>query len=102
MNADEIRKNGINAPGNAWGSTMQAGANGCDPAVAENLGLIAGILLELAAQGAERNEMLRESNDLAKRSCENYEKMIAASGALKDALKEAVEVVDTSEGETQG
>lgn len=65
MRANEIR-NGIVAPSNSFGSVMSPGAPGCDTAVAENLALITGVLLELTAQIAEHNEsgMLAERNKL--------------------------------------
>lgn len=52
MTAAEIRKNGIDCPGNGFVST------GDDRAVTANLGIIAGALIEIAAQLAELNEKL--------------------------------------------
>lgn len=52
MRAAEIRRNGIDCPGNGFVSS------GEDRAITANLGIIAGALIEIAAQLAELNEKL--------------------------------------------
>jgi hypothetical protein len=62
MTAAEIRRDGINSPGNAFTGGGEAGT---DRAVAENIGIVAGALIEIAAQLAELNEKLNPKSLVA-------------------------------------
>lgn len=59
MKAAEIRANGIPSPTYAFSA---GGEQGTDRAVAENIGICAGALVEIAAQLADLNEKLEPLN----------------------------------------
>jgi hypothetical protein len=55
MTSTEIRVHGIGSPSNSWGGDATPGT---DRGVAENLGVLCGCMLEIAAQLAELNERI--------------------------------------------
>jgi hypothetical protein len=59
MTAEELRKNGVTLPGMSYGPSYHEGQP--DVAVSQNIALCYGALLEIAAQLAEFNALVRQA-----------------------------------------